>query len=730
MPFLLIVIISLLLTTAAGAANPDIPRLDWQPRSDWINVKSDVNPPAVGDGKNDDTVAIQMALNRGATGKTIYLPPGNYRITQTLVFTGPGIGSAIIGHGRDTRLVWDGPEGGRMFWSDGIAYSRYVGLSWDGRGKAAIGFDHAAQKRLETEVQHEDEAFRNFTGYGIRVGNQQKVASAEILYHNCLFENCGTALGFLTFNDYDNTIDDCEFRNCGMGVMANKSNFYARNCHFENSREADFVVTAEHGCSIRRCTSVGAKCFVLEHSTHTPLTIQDCQVAKWTDPAGAVYLTSLALMFDCSFSQPPSDQPPVKLMSTTQKLLISDNQPAPVGRLVSAASTNQVCLIPPGRSGAVVTSANEHFLQATANVSGKVFDAVRDFGAKGNEQADDTTAIQSAIDAARQFGHGAIAYLPTGRYRVSRTLLIAGHDYVLSGSGYRCGLVWHGKAGEPIMEVSGVTDVTLANLAVGNSDFGPMNHGDDILVTSSSGVPCHLILDGVFAYGKYQKAPDTHGVHFLQLPPGSVVDARQVQGNLRITDCARAQLLFRTSYEGTVTVEGDAGPQDGLIGFLTRLSTISKPALRVRDNNSVVLSDFYNEQSDQIAVLSGMEGQTNGSITIQGPKFHMNTTEPLFDIHDYSGRIYCGQSQFYCRPEETKFRHVGTQPLQLILAGNIWYKNQPVFELNPAARLTLLGNSGVADSSVDSESLTALSAALDDLRRLGELDYNLSRAKP
>ena len=36
--------------------------------------------------------------------------------------------------------------------------------------------------------------------------------------------------------------------------------------------------------------------------------------------------------------------------------------------------------------------------------------------------------------------------------------------------------------------------------------------------------------------------------------------------------------------------------EDGLIGFLTRLATICKPALRVRDNRSVVMSDFYSEQ--------------------------------------------------------------------------------------------------------------------------------------
>ena len=74
--------------TVTLAALPDIPRLDWQPRSDWINVKTDVTPAAVGDGRADDTAALQAALDRKATGKTIYLPPGTYRITQTLAFHG------------------------------------------------------------------------------------------------------------------------------------------------------------------------------------------------------------------------------------------------------------------------------------------------------------------------------------------------------------------------------------------------------------------------------------------------------------------------------------------------------------------------------------------------------------------------------------------------------------------------------------------------------------------
>ncbi|MGI6417770.1 MAG: glycosyl hydrolase family 28-related protein [Thermoguttaceae bacterium] len=722
------VLVTLLTAFASAAALPDIPSLHWQERSDWINVKTDVAPPAVSDGVADDTAAIQAALDLGRQSRAVYLPAGTYRITKTLVFQGPAVGCLVVGHGRQTRLVWDGPQGGRMFWSNGVAYSRYVGLSWDGRGKAAVGFDHAAQQRFETEVRHEHEAFRNFTEHGIRVGHQQKVASAEILYRNCLFENCGTALAFLTFNDYDNTIDGCEFRNCGTGVLDNKGNFYARNCHFEGSRRADFVVGSEHGSSIRRSTSIGSRRFIEEVGTIAPLTIQDCHVAGWTDPGGAVHLDgSPVLMFDCSFDRPPSDRPPIKLGNPAQKLLLSNNRPASVESLVQTAPAPKLYTVPPGRLTGVTSSAEQRFLRDSAPALGEVFDAVAGFGAKGDGKTDDTEAIQGAIDAARQAGRGAIAYLPTGRYVVSKTLSLTGRQYTVGGSGFRCGLIWRGEAGRPMIEIGGVDDVTLSNLAVGSHDFGPMSHGADIHVTSPAGSPCRLALDEVYGFGMYQKAPDTHGFHFDRLAPESVVDAIHVQGNIRITGSDRVFLLFRTSYEGTVTIDGPASSQEGFVGFMTRLATQSKPTLRVRDNRSVVISDFYNEQSDQHLVFEGKSGQPEGAVTIEGAKMHMFTQEPVFDIRDYAGRIYYGQSQFYVEPKEPRFVSKGTRSVRLILAGHFWYDTRPRFELGPEVVLTTLGNREIPDSGVDDGAMRAIAAALDDLRRLGEFDQRLPR---
>ncbi|MBP8952181.1 MAG: hypothetical protein KBI47_07315, partial [Armatimonadetes bacterium] len=465
-----------------------------------------------------------------------------------------------------------------MFWSNGVAYSRFVGLSWDGQGKAAVGFDHAAQQRFETEVRHEHEAYRNFTECGIRVGHEQKIASAEILYRNCLFESCGSGLAFLTFNDYDNTVDQCEFRNCGVGIRDNKANFYARNCHFEGSREADFIVGSEHGSSIRRCTSVGARRFVLEAGTIAPLTIQDCRVARWTDPDGAVHLNgSPVLMFDCAFTDPPSDAPPVRLVNAGQTLFVSNNSPEPAARLVGLTPAARLYEIPAGSRGGVIESAEQRFLRDTARLSGKVFDAVRDFGAKGDGKTDDTAAIQAAIDAAREARGNAVAYLPNGFYAISDTLRLSGSDYTFGGAGFRCGLLWRGEEGRPMVELDGAEGVTLANFAAGHHDSGAMKHGDDIRIVSSSGQPCRVLLDEVYAHGMYQKAPDAHGIRMLNLPPGSVVDAMHVQGNLHITGSERATLLFRTSYEGTITVEGPDTERDGFLGFMTRLATLSKP---------------------------------------------------------------------------------------------------------------------------------------------------------
>src|SRR5690606_24711426 len=124
----------------------DIPALSWTERTDWVNVTTDVNPPANGNDSNDDTAAIQAALDMLAPGignKAVYFPAGTYYISSTLTLRKTQ-GNMLVGCGRDTRLVWTGASGGIMFHSNGASRQRFIGLVWDGNGLASVGVDHRA----------------------------------------------------------------------------------------------------------------------------------------------------------------------------------------------------------------------------------------------------------------------------------------------------------------------------------------------------------------------------------------------------------------------------------------------------------------------------------------------------------------------------------------------------------------------------------------------------------
>jgi hypothetical protein len=736
--------------TSPSAAQPGIPVLNWEKRSDWVSVKTDVTPAAVGDGVADDTAAIQKALDGVGSGSSVYLPPGTYRITDTLALREPSRGGVltgvlIVGHGRDTRLVWDGKAEAAMFSENCLSHGRLVGMIFDGRGKAAVGLYHD-RKYFGTEVDHQHLALVNFTGAGIFVDPKAPYALAETVFANCLFENCRRGVVFPKFNDYDYTFDGCEFRRCETGILCVHGNAYVRDCHFEASREADMVINGEHGSSVRRCTSVGSKTFLVCDNSVTPVTVQDCRVEGWTNPDGAIHLGGEpVLMFDCVFTKPPGKTPPVKPQGGRQ--IACGNVSAETAEVFAPG---HVYAIPTGRRKGCVTAARQSFLQDTASIPTVVLDAKRDFGAKGNATTDDTAAIQKTIDAARVRGGGAIAYLPTGIYVVADTLHITGADYHVGGSGFRTGLRWKGSPGGTMVAVHDPQRVTLENIAIGNHDTGMMDNGIDVLQTSS-GKPSTMTYDGVFVYGMYQKQPFRKGLWLRGLSKDSVVTLRHLQGNLHLVDSARATVLAGVSYEGSIVVEGKDPRRDGFLGVLTRLGTISTHALYLKDNHSFVASDFYVEQADNGYWLEGSPEDPPGRVTIQSPK--LDFTVPAkkdagrenvaFDLRGYHGQAFFGPIQFYPYASPlAKFQlhHQGRQPLDFFLSSSCFYNAMLELKKEDGLHLVLTGNTVVGDrmepsgfraeDSMAPSGLAALQDALDDLRTLGQLDLRLNHAPP
>jgi hypothetical protein len=400
--------------------------------------------------------------------------------------------------------------------------------------------------------------------------------------------------------------------------------------------------------------------------------------------------------------------------------------------------------IPPGERKGVIRSASQSFLQEQAPLPRRVFDARRDFGAKGNGVADDTAAIQKAIEAAAAASGDAIAYLPSGSYVLTSTLRITGKNFFVGGSGWSTKLIGKGPAGGVMIEVRDPQQVTLEDLMVGSHDAGAMNNSIDIHQLGS-GHASRMTYDGVYVFGMYQKAPLRKGLRFTNLSEKEVVVMPHVQGNLRFVNCGRATVLANCSYEGSVVVEGKDKARDGLLGFQTRLATIVTHGLYLRDNHNIVMSDFYVEQADNGYLFEGAGDDPPGRATITGAKFHsFPSNDPaknnLIDIRNYHGQIFIGPCQFYQDPRRMRIKQQGAGQVELLLLAGSWYGARPDPQLSPAATLLAVGNefygarlegepatdqSFFTDVPTDA-TLAKISRALDDLRRLGELDLRLN----
>ena len=174
-------------------------------------------------------------------------------ITATLTLAAR-INVSIIGEDPATTfIVWDGSAGGTMLYFNGVAYSRFNRLTWDGKSKAGIAVDQSkadgTSVYFDTANEYADDTFTD-VGIGIRGGYLGYGFAETSVLRSHFIRNSQAGISLGNFNALDLFVWNSTFENCNVGVTNNLNsgagNFNVYNSIFRNSTFAD-ISHWQHG---------------------------------------------------------------------------------------------------------------------------------------------------------------------------------------------------------------------------------------------------------------------------------------------------------------------------------------------------------------------------------------------------------------------------------------------------------------------------------------------------
>lgn len=712
-----------------------IPTLNWEKRSDWFDVTSDQKKPAITNDNLDDTSAIQKALDqvgpRPGDIKVIYFPPGIYHLNKTLTLS-ERAGVMLVGHGKETVFVWKGKSNGRMFWSNGIHRSVFKGIVWDGENIAAVGIDHQSKTRYETHILHQDSEFKNFRLAGIRIGHNQKIATAEVFYRNLSFRNNRYGVLISSWNNYNNIFDGIHFYNNDIAISAEKGNFVVRNTLFENSKETDLVAST-HSHSIRRAVSKHSNTFlrtVKGPAVLGNITLDNVLVSDWKNDKGAVFssLRGPLIAFDTHFKNTNHNSSAIVLDNNTrmkQTAVLSNVLMNDSADVLKSSEGNSVTLLKSSRARPLV-DIDSLFLKHKIEKTQTIFDAKKDCDAKGDGKNNDTNAIKKCIRLASENDDFSEIYFPSGIYRITSGLNISTKNILLRGSGFHSILYWEGKPAEKLLSLNGADDVSIEDISL-------ESRNDDVKLFYSGTQTGITRLNNVYGYYRDQNKT-TQAFEFSGTNKDAIVLADVLIGPTRFSQNGQVNVLVGSS--SSLFMEVNSGlNENGFIGISSRVSCCSDTPLTSKNNSSFIISDWYNEQSKHLFEVEGELGEKSGKITMSFSKAETESAD-IMKIHNYTGTLNLSGGFFgRVQDKESHFRmNVLSQNVTLNIIGTMFRYKQPLICNQGMKQCSLLGNiidggssaREVINDRYTEKEMESLVSSFEDFRKLGQRDlkYN------
>lgn len=590
-------------SAASAAEQPDATEEFVGPFPSWRNLRRDYG--AIGDGKADDTAALQRALDdltKHEKACVLFIPRGTYRLTATVKTVrkehSDGMGIAVIGEDPATTVLrWDGSQDGTLFQWDAW-YSKISRLTLDGAKRAGTALLYGPA--FSTYNQTSDIIFRDAKS-GLVFGANETNGQAENEVLRCQFIRCETGVQTVNWNSMDIWVWYSRFEECGRGVHNVMGNWHVWNSLFLRSHTADMSTQNLMAFSVVNNTSIGSRCFFDFSTGHTwgsPVSLSGNRIL---DPTGdwAVLLDNAGpyLLVDNVF----------RLSAKTRGVRMTWADQTLVGNTYTRADAVEER----GRFRRIAEKVVDARAIPTAvaplpptppNRARKVLEV---------PAGSNSEAIQQAIDAAAKLrGQRPVVHLPMGSYAIAKTIVIpAASDVQLVGDGAgetATRLNWAGAEGGVVLRLEGPSRATLRDLHI-------QAHQSRAIVVEKADQPGGRI----FANELNANGP-------AEQPHGRTTA-------LRVNGLEQTNVLLRAlqgSGNGGGWVEVLGGPNASAarnqVNIFTGATSSAAGQYDVRNGGRLVVRGVYHERSS--AALSGLNLTGSGTLSIDATRFSYETS--------------------------------------------------------------------------------------------------------
>jgi hypothetical protein len=588
------------------------------PFPSWADVQRDYG--ARGDGKADDTAAIQRALDDLREHKkfcALYFPAGTYRITATVKTTRKNHTDcmcSVVGADPDsTVLRWDGPDGGTLFQYDAW-YARVSRLTLDGAGKAktCLAYGDAFSTYNETS----DLVFKD-AEYGMWMATKD-AGQAENAVLRCRFLRCAKAgLHTVNFNSMDIWVWHCRFEDCGTGLLNGAGNFHAYRNLFLRSKTADVAIRNLMVFALVENTSIGSRCFMdwADFTWGSPTSVTGNRIIEPTgDVAVGLNNGGPFLLADNVIKSRPGHAGPEVRLTWGDQCLIGNRY------------TVEQAVAEKGRHLRI-----DEKVVDPATIDGKPSELP---GTPPNRKRSvvevaagaDTAALQKALDAAAaRKGERPVVHLPMGKYKVERTLTVPGGcDVQIIGDGaseIATVLQWAGKADEPLLRLAGPARATLRDLQI------QAGEGTGILVEDCDQDGGRVFADQLNITGTSPNAKPADGL---------LVDGVE-RADVQLHNCQGGTFMERWLHVVGGPQRRQGKPASGQVSVFCGATGTSDTPYTVEKGGRLVVRTVYHEISGDSA--QAIQLADAGTLAIDSTRFSYQTAaeRPLIGLDGFRG---------------------------------------------------------------------------------------------